>query len=416
MKKIAGLLTGTLFSLLMFQNCQKSEFMVVTGVVRDSITNEPIPDTYIVTPQGYVSTDKNGTFTLNDIQPGKQSLKAINFQGYNSKTKDVVILSGRVNKIDFVLSPFEKAKVVTGKVSVSVRSAIVSGSFKLDASDFANSYGHVWSTTNPLPTVENSDNHTSSWTNQKELTFTSNLTGLQSDQIYYVRSYVRTTTGYVYGSTTVFRSSEYTGLLASYSFNGLNNYSEESGNGFSTYYIWNLPAWVPDRHNIPNNAVEFDGMWGTGLYAYNANFELNDFSISLWFNKPGAWENSKQQLYTIGYWSKIQVYISQGAPPDNLTYGISINGTDYKITLNSYPSSDTWHHLVAVRRNSVMELYLDGTLAGSANCSSQTINDFYHWMFIGFTWLEDEFRGKMDDINLFERALSGSEIQSLYLK
>jgi hypothetical protein len=173
---------------------------------------------------------------------------------------------------------------------------------------------------------------------------------------------------------------------------------------------------VSDRHNIPNNAIEFDAFMNAGVYSFTQGFELNDFSISLWFNKPGAWENSTQQLYTLGYGSKLQVYIGQGVPPENLAYGILINGTEYKVTLNSYPSANAWHHLVAIRRNSVMELYLDGTLAGTANCSSQTIDDYNYWMFIGLAWIQDEFRGKMDDLKIYDRAISTSEIQSLYLE
>ncbi len=421
MRNFLKITAGLIVAILLFQNCQKSDFLVITGVVRDSITNLPIEGVYVFSQNGgYALTNEDGTYSLNGIQPSRARIMAASLNGYNQNYKTITISDGRVNKIDFLLKPVEKPDIETNVVSnITKNSATVKGSLYFKDDVWASQVGFCWSSTNTDPTIYNNEGSINVGNASSNISFTGSLTNLQSDKAYYVRAYAYVEGSYIYGNTVSFTTSEIPiyGLITSHNFaNGV--YDDNSGNNFYTFYYWYPPTFVTDRNGIPNNAAEFSGTNYSGIYYnnYSIPFEFGDFAISLWFNKPGSWENESQKLYTIGYaWAgNTRVYISQGASPNNFSFGINPGGTEYKITLTSYPSANTWHHLVAQRKGSKLQLYLDGSLAGETSCSTQIINNYGGWMFIGFTWLQEHFRGKMDDVKLYDKALTTSEIQ--YLK
>lgn len=96
-------------------------------------------------------------------------------------------------------------------------------------------------------------------------------------------------------------------------------------------------------------------------------------------------------------------------------------GTLYKVWAASAPLLNTWHHVVAQRNSSSIELYIDGVLQGSTICNNQIIDhNTYGWgysfFFIGFDistsgW--SYFDGSLDDIRVYDRVLTDTEIQFL---
>lgn len=424
MKKILGVLTGAIITLLLFQNCQKSDFLVITGVVRDSITNQPIEGAYIITENGnYYRSASDGTFSIDGIQPGKTDFVAVAFNGYYQKSKSILISDGRVNKIDFNLHPYSKPEIETGIVTnTSLHSATVSGSIKLKSQIYIQRYGHCWSNTNSLPTLEESIGSTTNWNGSWEVNFTSNLMGLQSDIIYYVRAYAVTDAGIIYGNSIAFRTGFLevsNGLLAYFPFTY--DYSDQSGNGSNTNG-WSL-GLTNDRFGNSSNALSFTSSSFFYSYSYTGLYSLfQEFSISFWFYKS-SWSGNNTSLICTGYPSYTnEIRIAEDASSNKLYFDIVTgSGTKYKVSAISAPALNMWHHVVAQRNNTAIEFYIDGVLQGSVNCDNQPINnDMWGW---GYAYLfsgrdlfsdNDYFKGSIDDIRVYNRALSSSEIQ--YLK
>lgn len=75
-------------------------------------------------------------------------------------------------------------------------------------------------------------------------------------------------------------------------------------------------------------------------------------------------------------------------------------------------STNHWHHVVGVyKRDSFIRLYVDGVQAGETGTANFTANVTASRLVIGHGGL---FKGLIDEVALFRRALSPSEIQGLY--
>jgi len=417
MKKVLGILASSIITMMLFQNCQKSEFSIITGVVRDSLTNFPIEGAYVIQNGHSFQTASDGTFSIEGVQPGKITFFAASLKGYNQKYTSVIISNGRVNKVNFELSPIEKPQIETGIASnVTLHSATIAGRIVIKNGIVVNQYGFCWSSSTNQPSLTKLEGIHSFGSTSSNANFSYDITNLLSDRIYYVRAYASSNAGTIYGNSLAFRTSEAAvqGLISSHSFDGANYYQDNTGNFNYSYLAGNYGS-TTDRNGNSDFAAQFNGGRGVYFNNYGTPYEFEDFAISFWFKKPGAWEAASQKLFTIGYpWVGTKAFISQSASPNNFYFGINPAGIEYRVTLAAYPSANTWHHLVAQRKGSKLQLYLDGNLAGETTCSIEVINNYGGWMFIGFTWFQEFFVGEMDEVNVYDKALSTSEIQ--YLK
>jgi choice-of-anchor A domain-containing protein len=73
---------------------------------------------------------------------------------------------------------------------------------------------------------------------------------------------------------------------------------------------------------------------------------------------------------------------------------------------------DQWHHLAATFDGLIMRIYIDGVLAGTKSAvGSITVNSNPLWIG-GQSGTNEYFRGKVDDVRLWDRALNQCEIAS----
>lgn len=91
----------------------------------------------------------------------------------------------------------------------------------------------------------------------------------------------------------------------------------------------------------------------------------------------------------------------------------SVNTSD--ITSGSAISVDEWHHIVGTYDGTTQKLYIDGSLVSSAT-TSQTINTTTNAE-IGarnFSDRANEFAGKIDELAIWDRALTAAEVTEIY--
>jgi len=209
-----------------------------------------------------------------------------------------------------------------------------------------------------------------------------------------------------------------TGLIAKWVFSG--NAADSSGNGYNGTV--NNAVLATDRCGNVNSSYYFDGI-GTGQYISVANtpaLNLNntDFTISAWIKSDIALANgvilSKRNGPSLnnGY-----IYFIDGTT-QKLGFAIAGGGPSSKnVRSAAVIDSISWKHVLASYSNSTdsMKIYINGaldTVVGSVPSPTSTSspfrigNDSYGQAY--------EFKGKIDDIRIFNRVLTFCDVDSLY--
>ncbi len=214
---------------------------------------------------------------------------------------------------------------------------------------------------------------------------------------------------------------EYTNVVAYYPFNG--NANDESGN--LNHGTVNGATLTADRFGNPDRAYEFDG--------------INDYIQCL---QPGPLGISPR---TISFWAKTNVVpteqsnvvLSYGASASSFGYGDRIEvGLNSKsltgltasvggvLLIREFNTANQWHYYAAVYDGTTtniqdIKMYADGQLLTNTTYSldyGHTINTsgsnpIYIGMLYGFGRY---FTGSIDEVKVYDKALSNAEILDLY--
>jgi hypothetical protein len=205
------------------------------------------------------------------------------------------------------------------------------------------------------------------------------------------------------------------GLVAYYPFNG--NANDESGNR-NNGIIYGA-SLNKDRNGNENSAFYFNG-----VNNYIKLPELNltqSFSISLWIKQEKSssewasiftkWNHNGKRSISIGINknTKLGFAISDSRNQTNSNFH-SFN-TDVSILNN-------WTHLVFVycHINGTRQVYIDKKLINSRKDTPINIFESNATTYIGTAHLGTEgfFKGTIDDVCIYNRALNDKEIQALY--
>ena len=203
------------------------------------------------------------------------------------------------------------------------------------------------------------------------------------------------------------------GLVAYYPFNG--NANDASGNGNNG--VVNGATLTSDRNGNANNSYSFNGVNNfIELGNIRGLSSTNGISMSVWVKWLGTNGTTNHQ------------YIFQIAPNPN---GSIVVGDNFKIGSNVVNCNcaedlgvecsidlNIWHHVALTYDidNGVLKQYFDGNLIGISQETAHyyyTVNNTpsrignYHFN-------SHYFKGTLDELTLFNRALSQSEITQLY--
>jgi hypothetical protein len=200
------------------------------------------------------------------------------------------------------------------------------------------------------------------------------------------------------------------GLVAWYPFNG--NANDESGNGNNG--INNGATLSIDRFGSINKAFAFNGTSNYIDVSDNNTLDLvSTFTISGWYNTTATSAN----LYTLVGKSRD----NSGGTGYVLAYGIpsstlSLNwGPNIVLNIPSTIYSSGWHFMVGTSDGSNIKIYMDSVMIQSMSTSPSLINSTSS-LNIGRenSILGRYFLGKLDDIGIWNRALTQTEITKLY--
>ncbi len=195
------------------------------------------------------------------------------------------------------------------------------------------------------------------------------------------------------------------GLVAYYPFNG--NANDESGNGNNGAV--NGATLTMDRFGNVNSAYNFDGNNDDFIKVTTGGFPagITPVSYSLWL-KPKHNDFDKRLLEYGGYvdGANFNLYINSDV------YRVDYWGAQYD---NFSPVKiNEWQHVVLSHDGTSHNFYLNGILTSSNRHNINIINSGNAYIGHHISGNGFGYSGVIDDIRIYKRALSASEVQQLY--
>jgi uncharacterized delta-60 repeat protein len=207
------------------------------------------------------------------------------------------------------------------------------------------------------------------------------------------------------------------GLVAFYPFDG--NANDLSGNGLNGSPV-NV-TYDTNRFGITNSSVQLDGSTSyVGVnYSNLFNFAGNsEFTLAAWFklNGFGSGSGGIGSLIVKGPASGLTDYGLECPGFGNYVLWAGQDGQYPCVSTNTLELG-TWYHGVVTYSNANWQLFLDGVLQVQTNTTYQ-ITQSSGGIAIGREGdsAADYFDGSIDDVFIYNRALSPEEVVSLFLQ
>lgn len=198
-----------------------------------------------------------------------------------------------------------------------------------------------------------------------------------------------------------------TDLVADYKFAG----NTEDATQFANHAV-GAPTPTADRFGYASNAYHFDGT--TSLDAANSVQLNSDFTtISFWVKPDELPATGEVFLLSNGGWqTRWKISMPDHGKPvftTNATSGISDMDSGTPLTVGQ------WKHVVMVHNGTQDKIFFNGVLVNSKNVSG-ALNDTKYPLGIGYNAVDggNNFKGSLDEVEIYNRALSDSEVAALY--
>ena len=197
--------------------------------------------------------------------------------------------------------------------------------------------------------------------------------------------------------------------------------SASTGSSYNAAFTGS-PSWITGRIS---NGMDFNngGGWHN-LYVpqyntYDSTLHPQHLTIAFWTRLASLYGGGSFITKSCGGASSCNqwVYWIYDNGNGTINFQKSISSTLQTVTsTNQFSTTGVWHHVAATYDGSAMRLYVDGTLDasltgladdGPGSNSDLTIGAKYPGGGYGID-------GDMDDVRIYNRALSGTEISTLY--
>ncbi|MDA0946590.1 MAG: FISUMP domain-containing protein [Bacteroidetes bacterium] len=214
------------------------------------------------------------------------------------------------------------------------------------------------------------------------------------------------------------------GLVAWYPFN--ENSNDESGNEHHADLNFDA-ALSHDRFGLPNASVFLDGQQDHVSTPAIFNSGL-DRTISIWIDLLNADDVTNTIWNTDPHWIESIGWNTYFLDEPGISYCLG-DATDWlscatggvpETYFNVAIDMSSWKHLVSVKEGVDWRFYIDGSLVHDSVIVINSLNQTVPLVFgaiscCGAGGYGEEFTGSIDDIGIWNRALSVEEIQELYI-
>lgn len=207
------------------------------------------------------------------------------------------------------------------------------------------------------------------------------------------------------------------GLVGWWPFNG--NANDESGNG-NDGVPNSVPTLATDRFGMTNSAYQFDGVDDAVELTANDGLLPAQISISGWARKSTGAQNINGHLIRARFFGYI---IFANGDDESLNFQLhhdNVEATITSVNTSNWNSTD-WHHFVASFDGEMNRLFIDGVLLDQEASNTPSIIYGSDGLVVfgrdGNTAGvpgASHFTGLLDDIGIWNRALTAVEISNLY--
>ncbi|TPE43248.1 LamG domain-containing protein [Pontibacter mangrovi] len=164
----------------------------------------------------------------------------------------------------------------------------------------------------------------------------------------------------------------------------------------------------------PGNALQLDGMNDVVGFSTDNRGITNQLTVEAWIKTNSMGHNHIISKYDRDAENGFQLLIQNGKA---CLAGRDGSG-NYRTSgySNTIVADDNWHHLAGVVQNGTWTLYVDGVLEQQnktgytntvLNSNENLLIGNYYYVFLGNHF----YRGQVDEVKLWKRALSAAEIR-----
>jgi hypothetical protein len=199
------------------------------------------------------------------------------------------------------------------------------------------------------------------------------------------------------------------GLVAYYPLNG--NANDASGNNHNGSVVGASPC--KDRFGKANSAFSFNGVDNYISFKSVPLKKLDNCSLSAWINPASIDQDS--MAVCVGYddgriGNGFEFGVSGGNSSGNHLYGI-LGSVAWIDSGYVFPSPNVWYYVVMLRTNGITQFYVNGIQTANTESRKPLTPSAFT---IGSATGIRHFNGMIDDVRIYNRALSASEIQTIY--
>ncbi|MCX8016044.1 MAG: prepilin-type N-terminal cleavage/methylation domain-containing protein [Patescibacteria group bacterium] len=188
-------------------------------------------------------------------------------------------------------------------------------------------------------------------------------------------------------------------------------YDYSGNNNHGTLY--NGPQWVNGKIG---KALSFDGMDDYVDCGTSTVFDMNtnDFTIAVWARAISG--ISRRGIINKGGWSgSVKGYaIQQAYTPANKYYFVVMDDTGYKGVPTSLLETWDWSFIVGKKTTNHIEVWTNGMNSSAYDTTINSLSNPIKPFEIGKSATTEFFNGLIDEVRIYNRALSEAEIKALY--
>lgn len=191
------------------------------------------------------------------------------------------------------------------------------------------------------------------------------------------------------------------------------NYLDSSGNNL--HAIWHGVTLAPDRFGALNSAYHFNG--SSQWLELPSDFDFPKRTWSLWFYADTI-TSGYHEIFDIDHANlqnaQTELFLHEQNGIDSIYMSVGDASTGFKTALNE----KQWYHVAVVRDSTVIRYYLNGCRQDSVIIPANYNNHSQNGMpTVGLgcdrTHTTYFFKGSMDDVRVYQCALTDSEINIL---
>jgi hypothetical protein len=202
---------------------------------------------------------------------------------------------------------------------------------------------------------------------------------------------------------------------------------DESSDGTTYDYSGNRNNGTLTNMNTTGNAtsgwqasckyggcLRFDGVndYVDSGNSTSLNFGTNNFTIAVWAKADGG--ITGRGILNKGGWGSIGYGIQEAYSPANRYYFVVRDSTGYKPVALPLYATWGWTHIVCIKTTNHLEVWINGSYNTEYNGAIGSLSNPTKNFEIGRSSDPYYFNGTVDEVMVFNRALTPGEIASLY--